>query len=313
MFAARCVGISLAVFVLLYAPASVAIGLAWRLLWRGLQPQSARGSANLLFALRLAPLAVGVIFTLLFTLPSFLLLEPRSTDESVGTAPVLLGLCCLTLLAGGIVRTVLAQVRTSRALMRWLADSTVVEANKPVPVFRTSTGAPALTLAGVRAPKVLVSEAALSVLTPQELRTALEHEVAHVRSYDNLKRLLFRLAVFPGLKGLEDEWSEQAELAADDAAVSSPGEALDLAAALIKVSRLASLHAELTSGLLHSSTALSLRVQRLFAWEQRRCLPTPRSNWWYVLPPALAAFLILVTTYNSALTGMHAVTEWLVR
>ncbi len=313
MFAARCIGISLAVFVLLYAPLSVAIGLAWKLPWRGIRPQSARRSANLLFALRLVPLVLSATFTLLFTLPSFLLLEPRSTDESVGTAPLLLGLCCLTLLAGGIVRTVRAQIRTSRALVTWLADSAVVEAGKPVPVFRTSTDAPALTLAGVRAPRVLVSKATLSVLTPQELRTALEHEVAHVRSYDNLKRLLFRLAVFPGMKGLEDAWSEQAELAADDAAVSSPREALDLAAALIKVSRLSWTQAELTSGLLHSSTALSLRVQRLFSWEQRAAALTSCPNWWCVVPPALAVFLIVVTTYSSALTGMHAVTEWLVR
>jgi len=313
MFAARCIGISLAVFVLLYVPLSVAISLAWKLQWRGSGPASARRSANLLFALRLTPLALAAIFTLLFTLPSFLLLEPRSTDETIGTAPLLLGLCCLTLLAGGIVQTVLAQMRTSRALMKWLADSTIVEAGKPVPVFRTSADAPAVTLAGVRAPKVLVSKAVLSVLTPQELRTALEHEVAHVRACDNLKRLLFRLAVFPGMRELEDAWSEQAELAADDAAVSSAGEALDLAAALIKVSRLSPLHPELTSGLLHSSTALSLRVRRLFAWEERGSVPTSHPSWWCMLAPALAVFLIVVTTYGSALTGMHAVTEWLVR
>ena len=145
MFAARCIGISLAVFVLLYAPLSVAICLAWKLLWRGIRPQSARGSASVLFVLRVAPLAFAAIFTLVFTLPSFLLLEPRSTDESVGTAPLLLGLCCLALLVGGIVQTVLAQIRTSRALIAWLADSTVVEAGKSVPVFRTGTAAPALT------------------------------------------------------------------------------------------------------------------------------------------------------------------------
>src|SRR5271155_3174063 len=110
MFAARCIGISLAVFVLLYAPLSVTICLIWRLLWRGTRPPSAQGSASMLFALRMVPLAVATIFTLLFTLPSFLLLEPRSTNESVGTAPLLLGLCCLTLLAGGIVQTVLAQI-----------------------------------------------------------------------------------------------------------------------------------------------------------------------------------------------------------
>ena len=312
MFAARCIGISLAGFVLLYAPLSAAIGLGWKPLWRGIRPQTARGSANLLAALRLAPLALAVIFTLLFTLPSFLILEPRATDEPLGTAPVLLGLCCLMLLAGGIFRTALAQIRTGQALMAWLADSSVVEAGKPVPVFRTNASAPGITLAGVREPKVLVSEAVLSVLTAQELRTALEHEVAHVRSHDNLKRLLFRLAVFPGLKKLEDAWAEQAELAADDAAVSNPMEALDLAAALIKVSRLDFQAIGLTTGLLHSSTALRLRVQRLSAWKRIRLARTSLLNR-LLLFPAAAIFLATIVTYGSALSGLHALTEWLVR
>jgi Zn-dependent protease with chaperone function len=313
IFAARGVGISLAVFVLLYAPLSLLVAFAWKVFLPAIRRRSARGSANLLFALRLGPLVFSATFTLLVTLPSFLLLEPRSTDEAVGTAPLLLGLCCLALLAGGVVRTMLAQARVSRALMMWLAGSTVVEAGKPVPVFRTSIDGPALALAGVRAPKVLVSRAAFSALAPAELRSALEHEVAHVRAYDNLKRLLFRLAVFPGMTGLEDAWAEQAELAADDAAVCGAREALDLAAALIKVSRLGSLQAELSSPLLHSSTALSWRVQRLSAWEQRQAIGHLRRGWRYVLPPALAFVMLMVTTYSSVLTAMHAITEWLVR
>jgi len=91
MFVARGIGILLAVFMLLYVPLSLAICLAWKALWRGIRPRSAWGSANLLFALRLAPFVLSVMFTLLFTLPSFLLLEPRSPDESVGTVPLLLG------------------------------------------------------------------------------------------------------------------------------------------------------------------------------------------------------------------------------
>jgi len=312
MFAARCIGISLASFVLLYAPLSAAVGLVWKPLWRHVRPLSPRVSANLLFAIRLAPLAAAAVFTLLFSLPSFLLLEPRSTNESVGTAPLLLGSCCLMLLAGGIVRTVVAQARTSRAVAKWLADSTAIEADNPLPVFRAGATAPALALAGVRAPKVLVSEAAFSLLTPQELRIALEHEVAHVRSCDNLKRLLFRLAVFPGMKALEDAWAEQAELAADDAAVTNSGEALDLAAALLKVSRLGSMQPHLTSGLLHTATALTLRVRRLFFWEQNQPAPVT-AYWWWGPSLALMVCLIVIPTYGSALTAMHVVTEWLVR
>jgi Zn-dependent protease with chaperone function len=90
----------------------------------------------------------------------------------------------------------------------------------------------------MRAPRVLISESAVAVLGEDELRIALKHELAHIRSCDNLKKLVFRFAPFPGLSKLDSAWSQAAELAADDAAVSSVNDALDLAAALVKLSRL---------------------------------------------------------------------------
>jgi len=316
MFVARCTAISLALFVLLYMPVSLAISRGWGLLPQLLKPRTARGSADLLFALRVLPFALAAIFTLVFTLPSLLLLEPRSTNEAVGTAPLMLGLCCIVVLLAGIVRAVSAQIRTSRVLTKWLDGSTVMDPGAPVPVFVTSRDAaatkhaPSLTVAGVRDPKVFVSEDAIAALTPPELRIALRHEAAHARSYDNLKKLLFRFSVFPGMAGLERSWSEQSELAADDAAVSCVRDALDLAGALIKVSRLGTApQAELATGLLHSSTALGTRVQRLIAWKKISAAPGKYSR--YALPSLCGTLFVLAATYGSFLTGLHVVTEWL--
>ena len=199
--------------------------------------------------------------------------------------------------------------------MKWLDGSTLMDSGAAVPVFRTGKDAPSLTVAGVREPKVLVSEAAIAALTPPELRTALKHEIAHAQSYDNLKKLLFRFSAFPGMAGLERAWSEQSELAADDAAVSCFRDALDLAGALIKVSRLSTLQpqAELTTGLLHSSTALETRVQRLVAWEKIARSAAGNKYWRYTLPSFGGTLFLVVSTYSSVLTGLHAVTEWLVR
>src|SRR5580704_18496945 len=191
MFAARCVGILLALFLLLYVPASLAVSRAWALLWQLFTPHTARGSATLLFALRALPFGLASVFTLVFTLPSFLLLEPRTTDEAVGTAPLMLGVGCIALLAVGIVQAALAQRRTSEALTKWLDGSTVMDSWSNVPVFRIHSDSPSLTVAGVREPKVLVSETAIAALTPAELRTALKHEMAHAQSCDNLKKLFF--------------------------------------------------------------------------------------------------------------------------
>lgn len=314
MFAARGIGVSLAIFVLIYIPLSLLISRAWQLLRRVLKRQSAQDSANVLFLLRILPFALSTIFTLGFTLPSFLLLEPRGTGESVGTIPVALGCVCLLVMAAGILRAISAHRKTSRALINWLDGSTAIEPESSVPIFRTGKDAPTLTVAGVCDPKVLVSEAALAALSPSELRTALKHELAHVRSHDNLKKLIFRLAAFPGMARLERAWSEEAELAADDAAVACFDDALDLAAALIKVSRLtASPAPALTTGLLHSSTALHLRVQRLFSWSETKSLSPSGRGKWYVALSAFATLAVVVTTYSATLSQLHAVTEWLVR
>jgi Zn-dependent protease with chaperone function len=318
MFAARCIGVSLAVFMLLYVSLSLAVSRGWNLIRRWFQPRSARSSADLLFILRVLPLALSSVVTLGFTLPSFLLLEPRSTNEAIGSAPLALGFCCLILIGVGVARAWMAQLRASRALVKWLdgsmlMGSQVTESGEAVPVFRTGKDAPTLTVAGVCAPKVLVSEAAVAMLSPAELRTALRHEIAHALRHDNLKKLVFRFSVFPVMAGLEHAWSEETEMAADDAAVSSFNDALDLAAALIKVSRLGTMESsgELTMALLHSSTALRARVQRLVTWKKER-KPQTHRGWLYAIPVA-AAVVVLVATYGSVLNQMHAVTEWLVQ
>ena len=320
MFTARCIGVSLAVFVLLYVSLSLGVSRGWKLIRRMFRPRSARTAADLLFALRMLPLALSSLVTFAFTLPSFLLLEPRSTNEAIGTAPLALGFCCFILLGAGIARATISQLRASQALVKWLdgsllMDSEISASGNAVPIFRTGNdGSSPLTVAGVCAPRIFVSEAAVAALNPPELRTALRHEIAHALRYDNLKKLVFRFSVFPAMAELEHAWSEETEMAADDAAVSSFQDALDLAAALIKVSRLGPMESsgELTMALLHSSTALSARVHRLVAWDKTQ-KPQPDGGWLYALPPAAAIAIGVVTTYGAALTKMHAVTEWLVR
>ena len=313
MFAARCAGVSLAMFVLAYLLGSLAICASWRLLLRLLKPASARGTADLLFAIRVLPLGTALAITLGVALPSFLLLEPDATDEAVGTAPLLLATVFLALAAWGVWSAVRAQRRTSRAMERWLDGSTRMDSSEVVPVFRSHQHSPTLTVAGVRAPKVIVSDDAASMLTPAELKTALRHEMAHVRRYDNLKKLIFRVAPFPGTAALEAAWADQTELAADDAAVSSVDEALDLASALIKVSRLGfGATAELSRALLHSATALTMRIRRLFAWSGSRDTAPARPLWFCGISVA-AALVCLLTSYNTMLGGMHELTEWLVR
>src|SRR5438552_16828253 len=102
MFLARCIGVSLAVFVILYLSMSLLVARVLRYGLRWFDSASARASETLLFAIRILPLLVSALITLAFTVPSFLMLEPRATDEEVGVVPVVLALCFLGLMAWGI-------------------------------------------------------------------------------------------------------------------------------------------------------------------------------------------------------------------
>ena len=213
-------------------------------------------------------------------------------------------------LGAGVWSVVNAQRKTSQAVNDWLRDATSDSNCYPIPLFRIRPSAPALAVAGGLSPRVLLSDAAAASLNTAELEAALKHEIAHVRRRDNLKKLLFRFFVLPGLSALESAWSEAAEMAADDAAVSNSRQALDLASALIKLSRFTppQKSAVLATGLAHTSgSALNARIARLVSWDETH-FGQPSAS---LL--SLGTALSVIATYGVILSDMHKMTEWLVR
>jgi beta-lactamase regulating signal transducer with metallopeptidase domain len=323
MFAARGLAVSFSISVLLYSALSLAVCAVWRSVWIYSQRYGARRCANLLFMLRLIPFALATGVTLALALPSFLLLEPRSVDEPLGALPVALGLCGLAVVLAGLWKGTAALLQASRTVALWSREARVVDAGvqskdsaDSVPVLRVSAAGPPLTAAGILRPSVWLSRTAEFVLTERELQSALRHEIVHVRRRDNLRKLILRLVAFPGMAELESAWREATEMAADDGAVASASEALDLAAAVIKLSRLAPLKpaAELTTALVHSpAESVNARVERLLAWTEPRQNPAREHSWAFVLSATVAVVVTLGLTYSELLVRVHAATEWLVR
>jgi Zn-dependent protease with chaperone function len=315
MFALRGIAVSLTFFVLLYCLLSALVAVAWRSL--KLLHAREQSLAGLLFALRVLPLTASVVITFAFVVPSFQLLEPRSIDEGMGVMPLALGVCALVLIACGCFRVIAAQTRTSRVVARWLegAHPLNMDAGAQTVTFCSRREAPPLTLVGVRRPRVLVSEATVALLSHYELNIALKHELAHMRSRDNLKKLVFRFCPFPGMARLESAWSQTAELAADDAAVSNLDDAVDLAAALVKLSRLVPVDAAPVCTVGFVTGSIGARVARLLAWNEAEAgtAQPMRIRSWYMIPPVLGALLCVFVTYGPALALTHEVTEWLVR
>jgi len=311
MFALRGIAVSLTFFVLLYCFLSALVAVSWR--WLRLLRAAEKSVADLLFVLRVLPLFLSIIVTAAFVVPSFQILEPHAADEGMGKYTFVLGIAALLLIIYGSYRVVTAQVRTSRIVARWLDGASPLETGGQAATLRSRHQTPPLTLIGMTEPRVLVSDAAFQVLADEELRVALRHELAHIRSWDNLKKLIFRFAPFPGLATLESAWSQAAELAADDAAVSDANDALDLAAALVKLSRLVPVEAAPACTVGFVTGSIRARIARLLAWEEgsrerQRLIPR-----WLAIPPLALAVLCAFVAYQPALAFTHELTEWLVR
>ena len=284
IFFLRGLAVSLAFYLIVYGVVSVLVFVGWRLVRSDSEPFAATLRADLLFVLRALPVIVAGLFTLIFVVPSFVDLEPHTSAELVGKIPLALGGLGLLVLSAGAFNVLAAYMKTSQAVNSWLAGATFVSTCSSVPVFRILPATPALTLAGIRSHTMLLSAAAAAVLTPPELDAALQHEVAHVRRRDNLKKLLFRFCAFPGMSRLEAAWREAEEMAADDAAVRSAQDALELASALIKLSRLAPVQstATLTTSLQGAAVSVNGRVQRLINWSAERKPLSPNRAGWYL-------------------------------
>ena len=315
MFAIRGMAVSFSVFFIVYCATSLAVLCGWRRIYQRLQDSPVQRLANILFALRTFPLLLASLITVAFAIPSFLLLEPRSIIEPMGDIPLLLALAGLAFAIYGSINAAMAAVHAWRTVDDWSSSAQHLSASLPFPVLRISRSIPALTAAGILRPKILLSGSAEFLLNGNELRTALNHELAHIRRRDNFKKLILRFVAFPGMYGFDDAWLQASEMSADDAAVSSTADALDLAAALLKLSTLRADEPSphLTAALVHGhASIINARVERLILWSDRR-RASQNFSVTTVLGLVLPAIAVFAITYGSLLADVHKATEWLVR
>jgi hypothetical protein len=101
--------------------------------------------------------------------------------------------------------------------------------------------------------------------------------------------------------------------AADDAAVSNANEAVDLAAALVKLSRRVPVEAAPACTVGFVTGTIRLRVARLLTWDEVIRSKEVRSHRWYVIASAVAALQCVFAIYIPALTVTHQIAEWIVR
>lgn len=308
MFLLRGAVISLEVFFLTYVLLSAAVTVLWRKLGRKFPPFN----APLLFWIRMLPLLGATTAVACFILPSFLYLEPRAAEESIGPSALLFALCGALLLAAGCGGVLWAWRKTSQLVVPCLQQARRLEACEGIAAFELASAVPAVLVIGIWRPKLLLSKRALELLDDDEMHAAIRHEAAHVRRRDNLKKLVLRFCRFPGLDSLERQWLRAAEMTADDDAAGEENRALELASALLKMARgpAQSVTPELGMTLIpERGAAVAVRIERLLNWK-----PSPPRRWrhcpWALL---LGSVVAVAIHYAWVLVRVHEFTEFLVR
>jgi hypothetical protein len=241
--------------------------LATILVWRTARPRL-RGSSAL-FLLRMVPTIGASMVVLALTVPAFVLFEPRHADERPGLLLTGVVLVAAGLVLAGLYRGVASWRMTRRLERTWLSVAYPTTCDDlPVRAYRVPSALPFAGLVGFVRPRLFVSDRFFDALSDDERRAVLRHEAGHLRSGDNLKRLLIRLAPdWLALSSAGDEieqaWAVAAEEAADDhaAGVDDAG-GLAVAGALLKASRLVPVRLASVSNFCDGAT-IARRVARL--------------------------------------------------
>jgi hypothetical protein len=299
--------VSLAMFFLVYTALSILVAFGWR----RIRNQKRSISANFLYGLRIFPLVSAVAAAALLIVPSFLYLEPFRNDERVDIP-------ALALAGGGIVVVVLGLFSAFWAWWQTLRFAASCDRDQPfrfeslISAVEISAPGPVILVAGIRRPMLFISRQARELLDHREMQMAIQHEMAHVRFRDNLKKLMLRLCRFPFLGELERSWARAVELAADDAAAGDESSALDLASALLKIAagpQFTQMPGVAMGLVATSDGVLQERIERLLAWQPR----AGRQAQFHPGPATFVILAVLIAAYVPVLGQVHALTELLVR
>jgi Zn-dependent protease with chaperone function len=329
MFYLLSIALCCAVLFIVLAITSVLCTWIGRLCRPAVSSLAPATAANLLFTIRILPVLLAGVVTFGFALPALVKFEPRSTSELVGwrlLALAVLGALALIMMAARAVN-----IMRSTRLVRtnWFRHSEKLPLDDAgVPVYCLDGDGPGSVLAvlGFLRPKIFVARRILETLTRAELLAAVEHERAHVTSFDNLKQLVLKVTRLPGWLGLsrvaDSAWTNASELAADEAALASGISVLDLSGALIKVAVLSGQavvgETVAASHLVPAGPGSCLqarvhRLQEILEGDGRVHRMASRNRGGKIVISLALAAIAYVACVNTALPWVHEVLEALVR
>lgn len=235
----------LAMLLTVNALATAATAGLWRVFRQPLGLCTARTRAEILFVMRIGPPVISIIWIAAFIIPSWLIFEPYSTDETVSLQLAIIATVSALGVGCAVWRVVRSWRATHKLLRNWIFNAIPIELEGvKVPTFLLQHPFPIIAVVGTFRPRLFIAEHVLQSLSKDELAAAIAHEYGHMAAHDNLKRALLRasragLLMFPCGRSLDRAWSEASESAADEhAAQQSSSVALNLASALVRIARM---------------------------------------------------------------------------
>ncbi|MGC2694774.1 MAG: M56 family metallopeptidase [Candidatus Angelobacter sp.] len=226
-------------------------------------------------------------------------------------------------LAGMVLCSWRTLLTTSRTQKIWCRHSERIFVDGiNVPVYRLDNGMSLLAVTGIFRPRIFISKDITLILSTEELRAALAHEIAHVSAFDNLKRLLLKITRSPRWintsNNVDAEWGRASEIAADQHALATGSSVLDLSSALIKVGRLNRPFAS-TEGLASHlvqpacNSALEVRIMRLSKMLEGREAPVLTVKHRNLVLPVMLTVMAYLACVNAMLPAVYEILEFLVR
>ena len=298
-----------------FVVANAVLSLLTAVLWRALR--RSRRSSGSLFLMRMLPALGSASLVLGVIVPAFVFFEPRTTSERPGAALLVFVVVAGALVAAGLHRALVSWLHTRRLERVWrTAAVPSTYPGIPVRAYRVPSEIPLAALVGVFRPRLFVAEAFLDALSADERRAVLDHEAGHLRSLDNLKRTLMKLApdwlsFASAGREIETDWAIAAEEDADDhAAGPDRTHSLDLGSALLKAARSMPMRPASVSSF-YDGAPIARRVERLLNDPPLHPGParrrSPRYVW--ILAVLVAAAFLAAPTLQTA----YAMTEAAVR
>lgn len=324
-------GISLTLALLLIVNLCVAVAASavWNAVSKYVDGISPGLRAQVIFGLRILPVAAALILVAGFVVPAYVLHEPYGTDEIVSLKLATLAIASSLGFGYALYRVLRTTYVTRQLIRNWLRSAERISLDRVrVPVYRIDHRFPVVAVVGIFRPRIFVAGIVLDALDELEFRATLEHEFGHLAASDNLKRGLLRicrdLLIFPFGKRIDVAWSDNAEAVADEfASRRDEGSALNLASALVKIAKLVpeGAYPAMPAGayLIEEHVGdVSSRVRRLL---DLSCGQLPRSGVFgsglpplsLVSTPALVGLVILPFAAPELLSSTHLAIESFVK